>query len=422
MDQSTNSLNSKGNLRVVPSVYGAILATIVTGCLVILTLRCWHRASTRELRRIEGSAAVPAALHEGSWRFIVSGDSRNCGDVVMPAIAAHSAQFAPTFYWHLGDLRAIYKIDEDMMFAAANDGQTLTCDNYQRLAWSDFIENQIASFGHVPFYLGIGNHEVIPPKTEDAFKRQFADWLDLPVLRRQRQKDGEPAQPGAYYHWIQEGVDFIYLDNASNSFSPDQLSWFERRLNSAKADPAVKSVVVGMHEALPDSIANSHSMGDKGAESPGSISGKKAYKALAGFRDESHKPVFVLASHSHFFMENIFDTPRLKVNGAHPLPGWIVGTAGAVRYALPDGARPTAMTDVYGYLLGTVFADGTIQFSFQEVHESDIPPLARHRYTNALIPWCFAHNSQNRDPTAKDITPLCPAPQTRAAAATGPLQ
>ena len=57
-------------------------------------------------------------LPEGSWRFIVSGDSRNCGDIVMPAIASHSAQFTPNFYWHLGDLRATYKIDEDMAFEA----------------------------------------------------------------------------------------------------------------------------------------------------------------------------------------------------------------------------------------------------------------------------------------------------------------
>ncbi len=58
-----------------------------------------------------------APLPEGSWRFIVSGDSRNCGDIVMPAIAAHSTRFAPSFYWHLGDLRAIYAIDEDIAFA-----------------------------------------------------------------------------------------------------------------------------------------------------------------------------------------------------------------------------------------------------------------------------------------------------------------
>lgn len=71
----------------------------------------------------------------------------------------------------------------------------------------------------MPFYVGIGNHEVISPKTEDGFKRQFADWLELPSLREQRLKDKELAQPEPYYHWIQGGVDFIYLDNASNSFS-----------------------------------------------------------------------------------------------------------------------------------------------------------------------------------------------------------
>jgi Calcineurin-like phosphoesterase len=422
MDPSTNDPNKDRNLRLVLFAYVALLATIVTACLIILTLRCHHRRGAHELRKIERPAAEPAALPGGSWRFIVSGDSRNCGDVVMPAIAAHSAQFAPSFYWHLGDLRAIYKIDEDMAFAAANSGQVLTCDNYQRLAWSDFIENQIAPFGHVPFYLGIGNHEVIPPKTEDAFKRQFDDWLDLPVLRRQRQRDKEPAQPEPYLHWIQGGVNFIYLDNASNSFSPDQLSWLQHRLDSARTDSQVRSVVVGMHEALPDSIANSHSMGDKGPGSPGSVSGGKAYAALASFRDQSHKPVYVLASHSHFYMENIFDTPKLKADGAQPLPGWIVGTGGAVRYPLPFGAPPTAKTDVYGYLLATVSPDGTIQFSFKEVHESDIPQRVWQRYPDALVPWCFAHNSQNKEPNAADITPLCPAPQTAAATGSGSSQ
>jgi hypothetical protein len=391
--------------------YGALLATIMAACLIVIAWRCLDFGSARKLQKMKVTTHEPVTLPGGSWRFIVSGDSRNCGDVVMPAIAAHSAQFAPSFYWHLGDLRAIYKIDEDMAFEAANHAQVLTCDNYERLAWSDFITNQISPFANVPFYLGIGNHEVIPPKDkdEDAFKRQFYDWLDLPVLQDQRQKDKEPPQPEPYYHWIQGGVDFIYLDNASGSFSPGQLSWLQHRLNSAKTDSAVKSLVVGMHEALPDSIANSHSMGDKGAGSPGSISGGKAYDALASFRDGSRKPVYVLASHSHFYMENIFDTSKLKANGARPLPGWIVGTAGAVRYPLPFGAPQTAETDVYGYLLATVSQDGTIQFSFQEVYESDVPLSVRQRYPEALVPWCFAHNSQNKDPIARDITPTCAA-------------
>src|ERR1022692_1536682 len=176
------------------------------------------------VRAAERPAVAVPALPAGSWRFIVSGDSRNCGDIVMPAIAAHSVQFAPTFYWHLGDLRAIYKVDEDMAAAAKLSGQTLSCENYPRRAWNDFVENQIAPFGDLPFYVGIGNHEVITPKNEDAFRRQFYDWLNLPALLRQRSLDHEPPRPEPYFHWIQGGVDFIYLDNANGFFPEDQLT------------------------------------------------------------------------------------------------------------------------------------------------------------------------------------------------------
>lgn len=356
----------------------------------------------------KAEAASAKHLPKGSWRFIVAGDSRNCGDVVMPAIAAHSAQFAPAFYWHLGDLRAIYKIDEDMAYAARYDEHPLTCAEYHKIAWPDFIENQIGAFGSTPFYLGIGNHEVIPPKTEDEFKSVFAHWLDLPALKDERAKDGETAAPEAYYHWIQGGVDFIYLDNASGVFSPQQIAWLQKRLDGAKTNPEVKSLVVGMHEALPGSLSNSHSMGDKGPGSPGYTTGSDAYNRIVKFRDDTKKPVYVLASHSHFYMDHIFDPPADAATVAKPpLSGWIVGTAGAVRYVLPEDSRPSAVTDVYGFLLATVYPDGRIQFKFEEVHESDVPENVRQRYTNATIPWCFAHNSQNRD-SKKDVTLDCP--------------
>src|SRR5262245_46571502 len=48
------------------------------------------------------------------WTFAVSGDSRNCGAVIMPAIAAGASDTAE-FYWHLGDLRATSFIDEDYL-------------------------------------------------------------------------------------------------------------------------------------------------------------------------------------------------------------------------------------------------------------------------------------------------------------------
>ncbi len=349
------------------------------------------------------SRPVPAA--QGTWRFIVSGDSRNCGDVVMPSIAADSARYAPSFYWHLGDLRAIYKTDEDMEAASAKNGQILSCGAYHRRAWSDFIENQIAPFGGMPFYVGIGNHEVIPPKDETKFTVQFSEWLSSPVLNSQRQRDGEkdPAAPKPYYHWVQGGVDFIYLDNASNSFSKEQLEWFDRISKRDETDNTVLSVVVGMHEALPDSIASTHAMCDDPRKVDSCTSGKHVYRALLDLQGK--KPVYVLASHSHFYMSGLFDN--------HPpderLPGWIVGTAGAVRYRLPQNV-PSAKTDVYGYLLATANREGKIQFEFQEIKELGVPEEVRQRYPPWLVPWCFAHNSENIDPDAEETTHRCTPP------------
>jgi hypothetical protein len=178
------------------------------------------------------SKFIPAA--EGTWRFIVSGDSRNCGDVVMPAIAAQGIErYEPSFYWHLGDLRAIYKIDEDMAAAAETTGQSLSCESYHKRAWQDFIDHQIVPFGTTRFYLGIGNHEVIPPKTPAEFSSRFQDWLLTPRLLMANPdkeqiaaaKSGPcqqiPARPylsaTPYYHWVRGRIDFISLDNSSES-------------------------------------------------------------------------------------------------------------------------------------------------------------------------------------------------------------
>ena len=363
-------------------------------------------------------------LPEGSWRFIASGDSRNCGDIVLPTIASDSGRFAPSFYWHLGDLRAIGKVDEDMAFSAAVSGEFLNCQQYLKRAWPDFIEHQIGAFGKTPFYVGIGNHEVIPPKDVLQFRQQFAGWLDQPTIHSQREKEetgskvkppaqGEQEAPSSYYHWLQGKVDFIYLDNASDDFGAEQLTWLAGTLDRDKANSEVKSVVVGMHESLPDSIANHHSMGDS-KDSQARPSGEQAYKLLLDFRDQTHKPVYVLSSHSHFYMENIYDTPELKKKG-QPLPGWIVGTGGAQRYSLPANAPATSKQDVYGYLVGTVASNGTIQFAFQEVHESDVPATTSRHYPAPLVHWCFAHNSQNIDPDAGDITPRCAAPASAGA-------
>jgi hypothetical protein len=368
-----------------------------------------------------------------TWRFIVSGDSRNCGNIVVPTIVAHStARYQPAFYWHLGDLRAIYKIDEDMAAEAQKKGEYLSCKSYLPDAWPDFIKHQIAPFGTTRFYIGIGNHEVIAPKSREEFSRQFEDWLMTP--RRQMEgvnkddsqrieKSRNPAcqrvakmqlvLPLTYYHWRQNGVEFIYLDNSSGSFyfepqpgteDHSQEDWFDCILDLAANEPTIKSVVVGMHEVLPNSRANNHSICDhpadpKEASSSGCRSGKHVYDALAQLKIK--KLVYVLASHSHFYLDNVFPS-------GSGLPGWIVGTAGAVRYPLPSGVDPGpgAKKDVYGYLVGTV-KNGEITFAFQEVKERDIPSDVRKRYPSGFPAWCFSHNSQNVDPLSQETTNRC---------------
>src|SRR5947209_3459094 len=163
--------------------------------------------------------ALPAAGE--SWKFAVAGDSRNCGDVVMPGIAAGAKADGAAFYWHLGDYRALYTFDEDMSRIAK---QPLTISGYLGAAWPDFIRNQVAPFSPLPVYLGIGNHELVPPKTRADYIAQFGDWLLQPPIQKQR-VDPDDHTVRTYFHWTQGGVDFITLDNASYEFDSAQMAW-----------------------------------------------------------------------------------------------------------------------------------------------------------------------------------------------------
>jgi hypothetical protein len=344
-----------------------------------------------------GLAAQPAAAQAAgeTWRFVASGDSRNCGDVVMPGIAETAKKNQAAFYWHLGDLRLTTGFDEDISHQPEHLAKPLSVAQYELIEWPDYIESQIKPFGSMPFFLGIGNHETVPPlKTREDFLLQFADWLDSPALRAQRLKD-DPAdyRMKTYFHWIDRGVAFYYLDSATaDQFDAAQLTWFERILAKDLADPAVTTIVTGMHKALPESISAGHSMN----ESPtGTESGRRVYADLLRARDEAHKHVYVLASHSHYYMDGIFNTEYWKQHGG-VLPGWIVGTAGAVRYPLPPNTSDAhgALVNVYGSLLGTVQPNGEINFEFEQLLEKDIPESVTARYGKEFVHWCFAENSQ----------------------------
>jgi hypothetical protein len=373
------------------------------------------------------------------WHFIVSGDSRNCGDLVMPAIAADAAPFHPAFYWHLGDLRAIYELDEDYA-GELNAGGTLSrwdLKAYQQRAWGDFAEMQIKPFDEhkIPFALGIGNHETISPMTRDKFVVTFSHWLSGPAegglpladsasmaVAGELSRENGSNQPRAYTHWSRGGVDFIYLDNSTEEqFDAEQMKWLSDTLEHDGTDPQIHAIVVGMHKALPGSISNFHSMSETPA---GEQSGRCAYRKLEKIEREDHKQVYLLASHSHFIMTNIYDTSFWRQHAQSILPGVLVGTAGAVRYRLPktapvghenaaacirSGQNFCAQTDVYGYLLATVNAKGkrgAIQFEFREITAKDVPVEVKRKFAPDTINACFKGNKQMSPP--EDTTQYLP--------------
>ncbi len=334
------------------------------------------------------------------WKFAVSGDSRNCGDIVMPAIANGVKNSGAQFYWHLGDFRAIYDFDEDMYPPAKLQLQPahMTIVNYLTTAWPNFIDKQLHAFGNLEIFLGIGNHEVIYPKTHDDFLKQFESYLDNPRIKAQREHDKDTGPVRSYSHWVMNNsVDFISLDNATNNaFDGAQVAWIKERLAADEKEKTITTVIVGMHEALPGSEGLSHSMCNS---KPGIAQGREVYNMLWNLQERGKK-VYVLASHSHFVMDDVFNTPYW---GKKVLPGWIVGTAGAVRYRLPPGPAPgkIARTDVYGYLIGSVMSDGTVRFDFKEVNLADLKAANAGKTPESLVGWCYA---ENKDMTVSTAT------------------
>ena len=335
-------------------------------------------------------ATILQAQSPAVWTFAVSGDSRNCGDVVMPAIAKGVLADKSAFYWHLGDFRAIYRFDQD--YEQTHKHGVMSITDYLSGAWPDFIDNQLVPFGSLPIYLALGNHELIPPKTRSQIIDQFSDWLNNPAVRQQRLAD-DPTDHAVktYYHWVQGGVDFITLDNASpEEFDPNQMKWLRKVIDHAAADTGIRAVVLGMHEALPDSISDIHSMSQS---KEGIDTGRQVYQWLLELHTK--KPVYVLASHSHFYMEGIFNTDYIKAHGG-VLPGWIVGTAGAERYHLPPEKINAidSKEHVYGYLTGQVTADPNdpIKFTFHQLEETDVPASVVSKFSAQFVHECWAGN------------------------------
>jgi Calcineurin-like phosphoesterase len=336
--------------------------------------------------------AIFAQVHPSEWSFALSGDSRNCGDFVMPAIAAQVKAENDAFYWHLGDFRWISRPDEDLI-AIEPGGNPLTKEGYPQIAWDDFIARQMTSFKPMPVFLGRGNHETVKPMTREGYIEKFESFLDRPEIAAQRTADEPNGAPlGPWYHWTRDGVDFITLDNASHDeFSDAQLRWLRGVLDrDLELNSGIRAIVAGMHEALPHSTGAEHAMDDWDL---GVRAGELVY---TWFYDAqaAGKHVYLFASHSHYYSPNIYDTPYWRQHTPKVVPGWIIGSAGARRYELPKTAHAGAKTRIYGFMRGVVHADGSIDFALHELSEQD---LVRARWPDApldAIHECYIHNAE----------------------------
>lgn len=339
---------------------------------------------------------TPSKSSAGVWTFAVSGDSRNCGDLVMPAIASQVKAEGDAFYWHLGDFRAIYTQDQDFVaMEPVAFTPPLTLAEYDEVAWDDFLLHQMASFGDLPVFLGRGNHETIAPMTRDRYIAKFSAFLNRPEIVSQNRTDNKvgTASPltSPWYHFVRNGVDFITLDNASNEeFTDAQLTWL-RAVLKRDLDPksGITTIVAGMHEALPHSTSSGHSMDDW---YKGTTTGETVYRWFANAQ-KSGKHVYLLASHSHFYSPDVYDTAFWQKEDI-VLPGIIIGSAGAQRYLLPDTASKNSLTHIYGYLQATVHADGQVKFDLHQISEEEMMAHKWPQVSDAVVHECFIHNAQ----------------------------
>ncbi|HEY3570946.1 MAG TPA: metallophosphoesterase [Thermoanaerobaculia bacterium] len=356
-----------------------------------------------------GQAQAQPQDPPGTWYFAVSGDSRDCGDLIMPKIAhavAGDREHPAAFYWHLGDFRRMYGPDCDIVKRTHPDWDCKSrpedqlgpeeMDHYLDTAWDDFIERQVRPFAPTPVFLGIGNHELGAGRTALEYQRKFQPWLTSGPIHNQRVEEANDhfysTEGATYYHFVRHGgTDFIYLDNASSdSFSADQIHWLERVLSRDQANPAIKTIVAGMHAALPFSRQSGHAMD---ASCQGLCSGQQVYDLL--YRTQlKGKRVYVFTSHSHLFADRLFETDEHK---GQVLTGWLVGTAGAEQY--------TEQIQ-YGYALVAVHPDGTLDARFQKVRR-DSPPLATGSGAEPLTAFCFEQNKRPSGDSAFKGTCAC---------------
>jgi hypothetical protein len=225
-------------------------------------------------------------------RYIVGGDSRSDGAQVVPWAFREAKARGATAFFFLGDMELTPELDSH-------------------------FRAELALLAPIPFYPALGNHEVRQlgilrigvESAQKAFRRRF---LEGPHMAVTNQIDPH-AHRVAYSVDVPGGVHFIVLDNVTErGFGDKQLEWLADDLERAHANPAVRHILVGMHEAPAHNGVTTHAMDEEGE---GAVRDSDA--AVALFQKANVE--MILASHAHQFT-------TFTVGG---IRGYITGGLGA---------------------------------------------------------------------------------------------
>ena len=112
-------------------------------------------------------------------------------------------------------------------------------------------------------------------------------------------------------------MDFINLDNATRESVRRGPAGLVRKNSARRCGESRRFArsLSAMHEALPESISKDHSMDESEG---GTETGLRVYADLLKARQKNHKRVYVLASHSHYFMDGTFNTEYWRKHGGSP--------------------------------------------------------------------------------------------------------